>query len=112
LTGFAGPVFVSIVILAARKLCTHRSFTCDCGEYVCFDSYIHQGMEFPRNRDPIEFINSFLSAVLIIPAIPVWNIANSTFQIGLILTTGAFVVAVCRKSLGIKKIIPVTFWSQ
>jgi hypothetical protein len=53
-----------------------------------------------------------LSAVLIIPAIPVWNIANSAFQIGLMLTTGAFLVAVYRKSLGIKKTIPVTFWSQ
>ena len=63
---------------------------------------------FPETETRLIFINSFLSAVLIIPAIPVWNIANSAFQIGLMLTTGAFLVAVYRKSLGIKKTIPVT----
>ena len=67
---------------------------------------------FPETETRLIFINSFLSAVLIIPAIPVWNIANSAFQIGLMLTTGAFLVAVYRKSLGIKKTIPVTFWSH
>ena len=63
---------------------------------------------FPETETRLIFINSFLSAVLIIPAIPVWNIANSAFQIGLMLTTGAFLVAVYRKNLGIKKTIPVT----
>ena len=63
---------------------------------------------FPETETRLIFINSFLSAVLIIPAIPVWNIANSAFQTGLMLTTGAFLVAVYRKDLGIKKTIPVT----
>ena len=63
---------------------------------------------FPETETRLIFINSFLSAVLIIPAIPVWNIANSAFQIGLMLTTGAFLVAVYRTNLGIKKTIPVT----
>ena len=67
---------------------------------------------FPETETRLIFINSFLSAVLIIPAIPVWNIANSAFQTGLMLTTGAFLVAVYRKDLGIKKTIPVTFWSH
>ena len=57
---------------------------------------------FPETETRLIFINSFLSAVLIIPAIPVWNIANSAFQIGLMLTTGALLVAVYRKDLGIK----------
>ena len=60
---------------------------------------------FPETETRLIFINSFLSAVLIIPAIPVWNIANSAFQIGLMLTTGAMLVAVYRKALGIKKTI-------
>ena len=60
---------------------------------------------FPETETRLTFITSFLSAVLIIPAIPVWNIANSAFQIGLMLTTGALLVAVYRKSLGIKKTI-------
>ena len=58
---------------------------------------------FPITETRLIFINSFLSAVLIIPAIPVWNIANSAFQIGLMLTTGAFLLAIYRKALGIKK---------
>ena len=60
---------------------------------------------FPETETRLIFINSFLSAVLIIPAIPVWNIANSAFQIGLMLTTGAMLLAVYRKALGIKKTI-------
>ena len=67
---------------------------------------------FPETETRLIFVNRFLSAVLIIPAIPVWNIANSAFQTGLMLTTGAFLVAVYRKDLGIKKTIPVTFWSH
>ena len=63
---------------------------------------------FPETETRLTFITSFLSAVLIIPAIPVWNVANSAFQIGLMLTTGALLVAVYRKALGIKKSIPVT----
>ena len=62
---------------------------------------------FPETETRLTFITSFLSAVLIIPAIPVWNVANSAFQIGLMLTTGALLVAVYRKALGIKKTIPV-----
>ena len=60
---------------------------------------------FPETETRLTFITSFLSAVLIIPAIPVWNVANSAFQIGLMLTTGALLVAVYRKTLGIKKTI-------
>ena len=60
---------------------------------------------FPETETRLIYINSFLSAVLIIPAIPVWNIANSAFQISLMLGTGVMLVAVCRKTLGIKKTI-------
>ena len=67
---------------------------------------------FPETETRLIYINSFLSAVLIIPAIPVWNIANSAFQISLMLGTGVMLVAVYRKDLGIKKTIPVTFWSH
>ena len=63
---------------------------------------------FPETETRLIYINSFLSAVLIIPAIPVWNIANSAFQISLMLGTGVMLVAVYRKALGIKKTIPVT----
>ena len=58
---------------------------------------------FPETESRLIFITSFLSAVLIIPVIPVWTIANSAFQIGLMLATGALLLAIYRKDLGIKK---------
>ena len=58
---------------------------------------------FPETETRLIFINSFLSAILIIPAIPVWTIANSAFQIGLIVTTGALLLAIYRKDFGIKQ---------
>ena len=66
-----------------------------------------KALNFPETETRLIYINRFLSAVLIIPAIPVWNIANSAFQISLMLGTGVMLVAVYRKSLGIKKTIPV-----
>ena len=58
---------------------------------------------FPETESRLIFITSFLSAILIIPAIPVWTIANSAFQIGLMVTTGALLLAIYRKDLGIKQ---------
>ena len=60
---------------------------------------------YPETESRLIFIMSFLSAVLIIPAIPVWTIANSAFQIGLMLTTGAMVLAIYRKDFGIRQTI-------
>ena len=58
---------------------------------------------FPETETRLIFIASFLSAILIIPAIPVWTIANSAFQMGLMVTTGALLLAIYRKDLGIKQ---------
>jgi hypothetical protein len=60
---------------------------------------------YPETESRLIFIMSFLSAILIIPAIPVWTIANSAFQIGLMLTTGAMVLAIYRKDFGIRQTI-------
>ena len=60
---------------------------------------------YPETESRLIFITSFISAILIIPAIPVWTIANSTFQIGLMLTTGALLVAIYRKDFGIRRTI-------
>jgi hypothetical protein len=58
---------------------------------------------FPETESRLIFLTGFLSAILIIPAIPVWTIANSAFQIGLIVTTGALLLAIYRKDFGIKQ---------
>ncbi len=36
---------------------------------------------FPETESRLIFINSFVSAIIIIPAIPEWTVANSAFQI-------------------------------
>ena len=58
---------------------------------------------FPETESRLIFVTGFLSAILIIPAIPVWTIANSAFQIGLMVTTGALLLAIFRKDFGIKQ---------
>ena len=58
---------------------------------------------FPETETRLIFNTSFLSAILIIPAIPVWTIANSAFQIGLMVTTGVLLLAIYRKDFGIKQ---------
>ena len=60
---------------------------------------------FPETESRLIFNVSFWSTILIIPAIPVWTIANSAFQIGLIVTTGAMLLAIYRKDLGIKQVL-------
>ena len=60
---------------------------------------------YPETESRLIFITSFISAILIIPVIPVWTIANSAFQIGLMLTTGALLVAIYRKDFGIRRAI-------
>ena len=60
---------------------------------------------YPETESRLIFITSFTSAILIIPAIPAWTIANSAFQIGLMLTTGALLVAIYRKDFGIRRTI-------
>ncbi|MEM7207889.1 MAG: hypothetical protein AAF434_08710 [Pseudomonadota bacterium] len=56
---------------------------------------------YPESETRLTFITSFLSAVIIVPAIPVWTIENAAFQLGLILTTASLLFAVFRKDLGI-----------
>jgi len=58
---------------------------------------------FPETESRLIYVTSFLSAILIIPAIPVWTIANSAFQIGLMIITGTLLVAIYRKELGAKQ---------
>ena len=54
---------------------------------------------YPETESKTIFVLSFISSIIIIPAIPVWNIENSAFQINLILTTGLLMFAVYRKQL-------------
>ena len=71
---------------------------------ACVPTFI-KAWNYTETESRLIFITSFLSAILIIPAIPVWTVANSAFQIGLMATTGAMVVAIHRKTFGIRQTI-------
>jgi hypothetical protein len=56
--------------------------------------------KYPETETRLIFTTSFVSVAIILPAIPVWNIENSAFQISLLVTTGLLLFAVYRKDLG------------
>ncbi|MFT5111648.1 MAG: hypothetical protein ACI8P9_000968 [Parasphingorhabdus sp.] len=57
--------------------------------------------KFPETETSITFATSFISSLLILPSIPVWNIENAAFQILLLLTTGLLLIAVHWTKLGL-----------
>ena len=85
------PLVAVLLATAANTLATVPTFV--------------KAWNYPETESRLIFITSFTSAILIIPAIPVWTIANSAFQIGLMLTTGALLVAIYRKDFGIRRTI-------
>tara|TARA_B100001142_G_scaffold201360_1_gene199929 strand:+ start:515 stop:1108 length:594 start_codon:yes stop_codon:yes gene_type:complete len=85
------PLVAVLLATAANTLATVPTFV--------------KAWNYPETESRLIFITSFISAILIIPAIPVWTIANSAFQIGLMLTTGALLVAIYRKDFGIHQTI-------
>ncbi len=54
---------------------------------------------YPETETKITYITSFISVILILPAIPLWNIENAVFQISLLITTGVLLFAVYRKQI-------------
>ena len=52
---------------------------------------------YPETETGLTYVASFISVVLVIPSIPVWNIENSAFQIYLLLVNTLLLVAVYRK---------------
>ena len=85
------PLVAVLLATAANTLATVPTFV--------------KAWNYPETESRLIFITSFISAILIIPVIPVWTIANSAFQIGLMLTTGALLVAIYRKDFGIRRAI-------
>lgn len=52
--------------------------------------------KYPETETKLIYLTSFISTLLILPSIPVWNIENSAFQISLLVTTGVLLFAVIR----------------
>lgn len=52
--------------------------------------------KYPETETGVMFIASFLSVMLVLPAIPVWNIANAAFQLHLLIMSLILLLAVYR----------------
>ena len=62
---------------------------------------IRKAWSYPETETGVTYIASFISAVLIIPSIPVWNIENSAFQIYLLTANTLLLFCVYRKRFGL-----------
>jgi len=60
---------------------------------------IRKAWKFPETETGITYFAGFVSVVLIIPSIPVWNIENSAFQIYLLIANAFLFIAVYRQRL-------------
>jgi len=55
--------------------------------------------KYPETETGVTYIASFVSVVLVIPSIPVWNVENSAFQVYLLIANTLLLIAVYRKNL-------------
>jgi hypothetical protein len=69
------------------------------GDAVATLPTILKAWKHPDTETGIIYIASMVSAALVLPAIPVWNIANSAFQIYLLIITSILAFAVYRKKI-------------
>lgn len=57
---------------------------------------------YPETETRLSYIAGFLSAVLVLPSIEIWNIQNSAFQIYLVVANTLLVLSVYRKKFQFK----------
>jgi hypothetical protein len=60
---------------------------------------IRKAWHHPETETGVTYIASFVSVLLVLPSIPVWNIENSAFQIQLLLANAILLFVVYRKRL-------------
>ena len=68
--------------------------------FACIPT-LRKAWSYPETETGIAYITSFFAALIIIPAIPVWNIENSAFQIYLLTANTLLLLSVYRKKLPI-----------
>ena len=68
--------------------------------FACIPTLV-KAWKYPETETGIAYIGSFIAALIVIPAIPVWNIENSAFQVYLLTANFLLLLAVYRKRLGI-----------
>lgn len=62
--------------------------------------------QYPETETGVMFIGSFLSVVLVLPSIPVWNIANAAFQLHLLLMSLLLLLAIYRRRIALPGLRP------
>ena len=67
--------------------------------FACIPT-LRKAWYYPETETGMAYIMSFIAALIIIPAIPVWNIENSAFQIYLLTANTLLMFAVYRKRIG------------
>lgn len=55
--------------------------------------------KYPETETGISYVASFVSALVVIPAIPVWNVENAAFQVYLLTANSFLMLVVYRKRL-------------
>jgi len=61
---------------------------------------IFKAWRFPETETGVTYLASFLSVLIVLPSIPVWNIENASFQVYLLVVNLLLLIAVYRKRLG------------
>ncbi len=69
------------------------------GDAIATLPTVLKAWKYPDTETGILYVASIISAALILPAIPVWNIVNSAFQIYLLIITSILAFAVYRKRI-------------
>ncbi len=55
--------------------------------------------KYPETETGAMYVASFLSILLVLPSIPVWNIANAAFQLHLLIMSSVLLLLIYRKHL-------------
>jgi hypothetical protein len=63
---------------------------------------IVKAWKYPETETGLAYVTSLISVILVIPAIPVWNIENAAFQVYLLTINTLLLIAVYRKQLGFR----------
>lgn len=69
------------------------------GDAVATLPTVIKGWKYPETETGYLYVASIISALLVLPAIPTWDIINSAFQIYLVVITGMLAVAVYHKRI-------------
>lgn len=66
--------------------------------FACIPTVI-KSWKFPETETGITYILGFITVLMVLPSIPVWNIENSAFQIYLLIADGLIALGIYHKKL-------------